>query len=378
MDLTPDETRAILEQTAERVTGSATDPVSNVVGLGVADPGANPAAPPESQWTSHFGWGRVNLGNAVKVAAGDDVPPEAAINSPDWYAPLTGDLLQVEGRAKARFANGGSFQWKLEWGMGQAPTSWNMVSQGNSSATVSDFGTINLNQVRTALASYTPPIDSGGPINSISEGDPLKHEFAVRLIVEGDGVPTPGIDRRVFTSAKDPDLRSGFPKRLGTGGEAPIRYADLNGDGEQELVVPTMSGEVHAYRPDGSELPGWPVRTRLMLNGAGHEGADGFAALAESTPPREPPRGPVVADLDGDGEVELIAAAGVHVYAWQADGELVPGFPVSSGLNRCDPSLQGQPQSHPKCGFIASPAVARLRGKDAPFDIVIPGLDGYL
>ena len=379
VDLTPDETRAILEQTAERVTGSATDPLSNVAGLGVADPGADPAAPRESQWTSHFGWGRANLGDAVKVAAGNDLPPQAAIDSPDWYSPVTGDEIQIEGRASARFAdNGGNFQWKLEWGPGQAPASWTTIDSGTSTVPVTDFGTVDLDDVRSALASYTPPVDSGGPVNSISEGDPLKHEFAVRLIVTGDGIATPGIDRRVFTSVDDPDLRTGFPKRLGTGGEAPIRYADLNGDGTQELIVPTMAGEVHAYQPDGSELPGWPVHTQLMRNGAGHENSDGFSALNQDTPPREPPRGPVVADLDDDGESELITAAGVHVYAWNPDGSLRPGFPVSSGLNRCDQSLQSQPLSHPKCGFIASPAVGRLRGEDAPFDIVIPGLDGYL
>ena len=37
--LRPDETRSILEQTAERVTGSPANPLSNVAGLGVADPG---------------------------------------------------------------------------------------------------------------------------------------------------------------------------------------------------------------------------------------------------------------------------------------------------------------------------------------------------
>ncbi|MDQ2622740.1 MAG: VCBS repeat-containing protein, partial [Actinomycetota bacterium] len=187
-----------------------------------------------------------------------------------------------------------------------------------------------------------------------------------------------GIDRRVFTSVEDPDLREDFPKRLGTGGEAPIRYADLDQDGEQELIVPTMAGEVHAYRPDGSELPGFPVRTQLMRNAAGHGTAPGFETLAAETPPREPPRGPVIADIDRDGSNELIIAAGVRIYAWSSEGELKPGFPVTSGLDKCGPELQSQPLSHPKCGFIASPGVGRLRGPEAPLDIVIPGLDGYL
>ncbi|MFN8162645.1 MAG: hypothetical protein U0R26_02225 [Solirubrobacterales bacterium] len=200
----------------------------------------------------------------------------------------------------------------------------------------------------------------------------------MRVIVRGRGIATAGIDRRVLTSAEDPTLRPGFPKRMGTGGEAPIRYTDLNGDNIQELIVPTEDGSVHAYEPDGSELPGWPVHTMTQLQAQGHMGAPGFAAVSAVAPPREAPRGPVVADLDGDGRPELIESAGPHVYAWEPDGSLRPGFPVSENLSNCGPPLESQPLSHPKCGFLASPAVARLQGPGHPFDIVIPSLDGHL
>jgi hypothetical protein len=79
--LRPDETREIL------VDG-------NVAGSGVPDPGADPNATSLDQWTSHFGWGRVNLGDAVSLAHSGQIPPEAAIDSPDWYAPLTGTAFQ--------------------------------------------------------------------------------------------------------------------------------------------------------------------------------------------------------------------------------------------------------------------------------------------
>ena len=83
--LRPDETREILEQTAERVT------TGNTAGTGTPDPGADADAPSIDQWTTHFGWGRVDLGAAVAVAQSGKIPPEAAIDSPDWYAPLTGN-----------------------------------------------------------------------------------------------------------------------------------------------------------------------------------------------------------------------------------------------------------------------------------------------
>ncbi|MDX6604818.1 MAG: cell wall-associated protease [Solirubrobacterales bacterium] len=377
IQLRPDETRAILEQTAERVTGGATGIDGNVAGIGSPDRGANPSAPPSDQWTSHFGWGRVDLGAAVSVARSGLIPPEAAIDSPDWFAPLTGSQVRIGGLARARFATGGRFHWKLQWGVGQEPQSWSTVKEGNSTGEVTDFGAIDLSQVRAALASYVPPPDPGGPTYSAVSGNPLKNEFTVRVVVEGGGIPTPGIDRRVLTSAADPSLRPGFPKRLGTGGEAPLRYSDLNGDGTQELIVPTEDGSVHAYEPNGSELPGWPVHTGIQLQAAGHMGAPGFAAVSATAPPREPLRAPVIADLNGDGVPELIESAGTHVYAWEPDGTLRPGFPVSSDLSQCAPSLQSQPLSHPKCGFLSSPAVARLEG-GRRLDIVLPSLDGHL
>ena len=87
----------------------------------------------------------------------------------------------------------------------------------------------------------------------------------------------------MLTALDDPTLRAGFPKRLGTGGEAPLRYADLNGDNEQELVLPTEDGTVHAYRPDGTELPGWPVQTQIQSSAAEHTSAS--PALGALDPP---------------------------------------------------------------------------------------------
>ncbi len=41
---------------------------------------------------------------------------------------------------------------------------------------------------------------------------------------------------------------------------------------------------------------------------------------------------PVLADLDGDGRLEIIAAAmDRHVYVWRADGSPLPGWPKFTG-----------------------------------------------
>ena len=62
-------------------------------------------------------------------------------------------------------------------------------------------------------------------------------------------------------------------------------------------------------------------------------------------------------------------SAGEHVYAWNADGSTVPGFPV-----RLDPAFS-LPQdrtrnNHVKRGFTASPALADLND-DGKLDIVL-------
>ena len=366
--LRPDEVRELLEQTAERVL------TPNTAGAGVPDPGADPTLPRDEQWTSHFGWGRADVGAAVGDVVKGDIPPEAAIDSPDWYSPLTGSSAQVTGLARARFAAGGHLHWKLMWGAGQAPASWTTVREGDSSGTVTDFGSIDLQAVRSALASYVVPPDAGGPTFAAGGPNPFQHEFTVQLEVSGEGIATTGIDRRVLSTFSDSTLSPGFPKQLGAGGESATRYADLAADGSQELVVPTEDGAVHAFKSDGSELKGWPVHTGTQASALDHSGSPGLAALGL---PREPPRGPTIADLDDKGESDVIVAAGTHIYAWHPNGKPVHGFPVASNPAFCSPALENG-SSHPKCGFLAAPAVAHLEGFAARPDIVEASLDGHL
>lgn len=302
--LSADEVRIILEQTAEDVTAP------NTLGVGNPDP-AQPG------WDSHFGWGRVDLGKAVQAVREGNIPPEAAIITPDWYAPLVGNSVSLTGIARARHASGGNFHYRVEWGAGQAPTGlpgnpWNLIVEGDASGTLTDLGTVNLAAVRAALATFVVPPDAADATFSPSSPHPLQDQFTVRLTVTVPG-KMPGIDRKVLTALPDgQSLVAGYPKRLGSGGEAPIRYADLNGDNIQELIVPAQDGLIHAYQPDGSELKGWPVATATFQSAVKHLDAPVFNSGGVA-PPREPPRGPTIADFDGDGKRQLVTAAGLHV-----------------------------------------------------------------
>ncbi len=384
IDLSADETRELLEQTAEDILPLSTK------GTGQEDP-AQPG------FDTHFGYGRVNLGDAVKAAstggsaATSIIPPEASIGSPDWYAPVTGPTVGISGRARDRRHPGDKFKWTLEYGIGLAPTDFTTVRSDESTGEVTDFGTLPLDEIRAKLAArntFRDRDDPAGPTLDKTDPklDPYRGQFTVRLRVTsgkptgaGDAKVIVGEDRKVLTAldANEQALRPGFPKRLGSGGEAPLRYADLNGDNVQEMVVPTEDGKVHAFEPNGSELDGWPVQTQTQFSAAKHLASPGLKALAA---PREPPRAATVADVTGDGRPEVITAAGERIYAWDASGKELPGWPVRPDPDRanCAPGQQRKEDRHPKCGFLASPAIAHLEGSGGPLSIVVPGLDGRL
>src|SRR5207302_6131652 len=101
-----------------------------------------------------------------------------------------------------------------------------------------------------------------------------------------------GEDRQAFILRRDHSLLPGFPVRLrGSVVGGPI-VVNLDGDKDNELVVADASGQVHAFRANGTELPGWPVSTPAAAyptqNGelTYHPGCRG---------------GPSVADIDGNG-----------------------------------------------------------------------------
>jgi hypothetical protein len=70
--------------------------------------------------------------------------------------------------------------------------------------------------------------------------------------------------------------------------------ADLDGDGRLEILFPSYDGKLHAYWLDKTEHGSWPYTVPSTGSGA-----DTFRFASE----------PVVADLDGDGQAEVIFAS---------------------------------------------------------------------
>ncbi|MFN2225340.1 MAG: FG-GAP repeat domain-containing protein, partial [Anaerolineae bacterium] len=91
-----------------------------------------------------------------------------------------------------------------------------------------------------------------------------------------------------------------------------VVVADVDGDGDLEIVTAHGGGYVSVYNHFGYFAPGWPQR-----------------------PATDELRGLAVHDLDGDGDLEIVVSAAVgskvNTWVYEHDGTLRPGWPQLSG-----------------------------------------------
>jgi hypothetical protein len=368
VNMQPNEVKQLLTNTAFDIDQPDT------VGLGTPDP-AHPG------WDQHFGYGLPDLGLALERINQGKYNPQALITSPQWFTPLNvsqDETVDIHARISSPRAAG--YTYKLQWAPGIEPAESDFVDiTGATRTTPTDgsIGILDLPAIRAALDARPnggSTVDPTAPSKGPGDKDPNEPAFTVRVLVT-DTAGNHGEDRKVLFDYRDTSLQSGWPKDLGSGGEASPRMFDLNGDNKLDVVQADSSGLLHVFNGDGTPLStfnnGQPVQTRLYPNV--HPGAPAYSSV---DPPREVLRTPAIGDINGDMEPEIVDSAGEHVYAWKADGTPVPGFPV-----RLDPAFS-RPQdrtkdNHVKRGFTASPVLGDLNG-DGKLDIVIAGLDQHI
>ncbi len=176
---------------------------------------------------------------------------------------------------------------------------------------------------------------------------------------------------------------SGFPLNLGARAKAGPSFVDVDGDGRPEVVVGDERGRVHAYKRNGRQPTGWPANVgspvtssvssavlgggrsfavgcedgRVHVLDATGRSRSGFPLVTRFTVTGAP----VFADLDDDGEMDLVVASqdfGLH--AVNGRGVPLPGFPAKAGYRLYD-----------------GPAVADLDG-DRRLDVAFASADGMV
>ena len=122
-----------------------------------------------------------------------------------------------------------------------------------------------------------------------------------------------------------------FATGLGSWPRSTAAFANIDGDLDSEIFVPTANGQLRGYQGDGSALPGFPIL--------------GMGEIFSS---------PAIGDIDDDGAVEIvIAAENDSVYVFNHDGSRLSGWPIALVNNNT--SLKAP-----------SPALADITGDGVP------------
>lgn len=141
-------------------------------------------------------------------------------------------------------------------------------------------------------------------------------------------------------------------------------WADIDGDGIREVVAvgtwegSTEAGRVYVWNIDGSDVPGFPVDvgdciSRLAVGDVNNDGANEIVAVSNRKIHLISSSGtilwervasgfPSLADLDGDGDLEILLSADQYLYAWDSDGnEFWPRKDLSNGGSDLSPIAIG-------------------------------------
>jgi subtilisin family serine protease len=228
-------------------------------------------------WDEDSGYGRINATQAMQI----DSPLVSKIDNPIHREFLKG-IVNIFGTAE-----GTDFRkYRVEYGWGLTPSSWTLINESNKDV------------VDGLLATW----DTG----SINDG-----EYTLRLITESRSGYF--FEDRVLVW-KDSIIMDNWPVDLTGPGYSSVALKDVDGLDGMEVTVgtPAGSGET-AYGK-------YFVCTHTGDEAAGDWPQDTIDPVANS---------PAVGDLDLDGSMEIVGTTMGYrmLYAWDSNGSLLAGFP---------------------------------------------------
>ena len=203
--------------------------------------------------------------------------------------PLSGDIL-APGKYPVRgTVHGAGNTYELSYGTGLLPTSWARVSVGGTGLVDAFLGEWDTSDLPTGY-------------------------YQLRLVVSNSNSRTEFNAPAIFIDRK---LRPGWPVYLPTDGDFPLtewrnlRPADLDGDGKMELVLVDAGTRNRKQQITVFDLSGAQVWSREL----------GFDI---------PPDSPAIGDVDGDGKKEIFVDGTNGIVAFHHDGTLVAGWPIQT------------------------------------------------
>ncbi|MSP56482.1 MAG: hypothetical protein EXR69_12905 [Myxococcales bacterium] len=310
LELTADEADQILFQTSDDVYLTASE---------LERAGTYPSTP---GWDPYFGYGRVNAWRAVEMVTSGNIPPVANITSPKWLDYIDPSRQRVDIIGTLAADRSSAFDWSLEVGYGENPTEWTAIDAGHATEPIEGLlGRLDLSTV-PVVSVLEGPKEEGVT-------DRVTRVMAPMVTVRAGVVDAEGRKaefRKTFVVHEDESLVDGFPLQWASSMESSPVLADLDGDGIHEILIADSGGLIHAVDGTGNELEGWPVQTDIDPRWHADQ-----PASAEIEPLHEGAISTVaVGDIDADGILEVVLGTGNgSIYAWEPDGSLKDGFPFS-------------------------------------------------